>query len=78
MGTINFIVCAKWSTTNGVLKNEWNTTVASGISLQGLEADEQIKRDAKDILEQLLEIYKVNIRKELVYDKTNRTVTLEG
>lgn len=78
MGIINFIVCAKWSDSSGVIKNEWNTTVASGTSLQGLEADEQVKQDAKDILEQLLGMYKVNIKKELLYNKTNRTVTLEG
>lgn len=78
MGVINFVVCAKWSDSNGVIKNEWNTTIASGTSLQGLEADEQVKQDAKDILEQLLGMYKVNIKKELLYNKTNRTVTLEG
>lgn len=78
MGTVSFVVCAKWSTSSGVLTNEWNTTLATGTSLQGLEADEQVKHDSHDILEQLVSMYNVSVRKELQYNSQKRTVSLKG
>lgn len=77
-GIINFIVCAKWSATNGIIENEWNTTLASGTSLQGLEAEEQVKHEARDILEQLLNLYNLSVKKELQYSSETRQVKLKG
>lgn len=76
-GTLHFIVCAKWSK-DGVVTNEWNTTLADGTSLQGLNADEQIQEEKKDILEQLLQMYEVNVKKTLVYNSIKRAIKLEG
>ena len=76
-GTIHFVVCAKWSK-DGVVTNEWNTTLAEGTSLQGLEADEQIQEEKKDILEQLLQLFESNVKKTLVYESVERIIKLEG
>ena len=42
-GEIYFAVCAKWSS-GGIVTNKWNTTLSRGMSLQGLDADEQVKK----------------------------------
>lgn len=76
-GEINFIICAKWSDKENVL-NEWNTTLAQGTSLQGLEATQQLQDNYSDLLEQLINIIDTNIKKKLVYDKNKRNVILEG
>lgn len=48
-GQIKFIVCAK----NGATA-EWNTTLAEGTVLEGLEATEEIVEKNPDIIEQIL------------------------
>lgn len=48
-GQIKFIVCAK----NGVT-TEWNTTLAEGTVLEGLEATDEIVARNPDIIEQIL------------------------
>ena len=48
-GQIKFIVCAK----NGATA-EWNTTLAEGTVLEGLEAAEEIVKKNPDIIEQIL------------------------
>lgn len=53
-GQVNFIVCAKISNENGIIQQEWNTTVATAISLVGLEAIAQIEQENYDILEEIL------------------------
>lgn len=53
-GQVSFIVCAKISNENGVIQQEWNTTVATAISLVGLEAIAQIEQENYDILEEIL------------------------
>lgn len=53
-GQVNFIVCAKISNENGIIQKEWNTTVATAISLVGLEAIAQIEQENYDILEEIL------------------------
>ena len=76
-GNISFIVLAKWSDSKGIVTNRFNTTLATGISLQGLDADEQVQRTQYDILEQLLHLYNVNVSKQLIYDKTNKSILLK-
>ena len=49
-GIISFIVCAIKIKSDGTITNEWNTTLANGIVLEGLEANgtqeqEQVARD---------------------------------
>ena len=55
-GKVKFIVCAIRTQADGTTKNEWNTTLAEGISLEGLEVDilEEEFEEPKDIVLQLL------------------------
>lgn len=48
-GQVKFILCAKKDTTL-----EWNTTLAEGVVLEGLEATEEVVKKNPDIIEQIL------------------------
>lgn len=55
-GIISFIVCAIKTKSDGTITNEWNTTLANGIVLDGLEANgtqeqEEVARDYYNQLE---------------------------
>lgn len=55
-GIISFVVCAIKTKSDGTITNEWNTTLANGIVLEGLEADgtqeqEEVARDYYNQLE---------------------------
>lgn len=55
-GVISFVVCAIKTNTDGTITNEWNTTLANGIVLEGLEVNgtqeqEQVARDYYNQLE---------------------------
>lgn len=55
-GVISFIVCAIKTGTDGIITNEWNTTLANGIVLDGLEVSgtqeqEEVARDYYNQLE---------------------------
>lgn len=54
-GNIYFIVCAVKSDSNGNITNEWNTTLAEGKVLEGLEVEtnQEQQYQASDYLEQL-------------------------
>ena len=55
-GTVKFIVCAVRTGDDGMVSNEWNTTIASAEVLEGLEVDFSSIPDeeGKDLLESLL------------------------
>lgn len=55
-GMVNFIICAIRTQSDGSIKNEWNTTLAEGTVLEGLEVDisEEEFEEPKDIVLQLL------------------------
>lgn len=55
-GTVKFIICAIRTQSDGSIKNEWNTTLAEGKVLEGLEVDisEEEFEEPKDIVLQLL------------------------
>lgn len=54
-GHISFVVCAVKSSTTGVVKNEWNTTLNKDCEvLEGLEVTEQIAQENPDIIEYIL------------------------
>ena len=53
-GQIKFIVCAKKADSSGNLVNEWNTTLAEGTVLEGLEATNEVVARNPDIIEQIL------------------------
>lgn len=53
-GQLKFIVCAKKADSSGNLVNEWNTTLAEGTVLEGLEAADEVVDRNPDIIEQIL------------------------
>jgi len=53
-GQVKFIVCAKKADSSGNLVNEWNTTLAEGTVLEGLEATDEVVERNPDIIEQIL------------------------
>lgn len=54
-GIISFIVCAIKTGTDGTITNEWNTTLANGIVLDGLEVSgtQEQEKEAYDYYKQL-------------------------
>lgn len=76
-GTIYFIVCCKWSDTDGNILNEWNTTLASGECLEGLEATGTTAIKYADIIEQLLNLFQTNVESDMSYDSTTRVIKLK-
>lgn len=54
-GIISFVVCAIKTNSDGIITNEWNTTLANGIVLEGLEANgtQEQEEVAKDYYNQL-------------------------
>ena len=54
-GIISFIVCAIKIGTDGIITNEWNTTLANGIVLDGLEVSgtQEQEKEAYDYYKQL-------------------------
>lgn len=59
MGDVDFIVCAIKTQPDGTLINEWNTTIATVQTLEGLEPEpvtEEETEQARDLLTQLLSV----------------------
>lgn len=62
-GAIMFIICAVSTDAEGNVKNEWNTTLATGMVLAGLEVDApEIPEDVTDVVSQLLDIVNNSIK----------------
>lgn len=53
-GSIRFIVCLKRADTEGVVQQEFNTTIAQLTVLEGLETTEAVVAENPDIIEQIL------------------------
>lgn len=53
-GNIRFIACLKKTDAEGVVQQEFNTTVATLSVLEGLETTEQVIQENPDIIEQIL------------------------
>lgn len=55
-GTITFIVCAVTAESNGEITTEWNTTISTSQSIEGLEVspNENEEEQARDLLTELL------------------------
>lgn len=75
-GTVRFIFCAKKADSSGNLVNEWNTTVAEGEVIEGLEATTTVADNNPDIIEQMLTLLK-NVSDEPVFTeaRTRENVT---
>ena len=59
MGDVDFVVCAIKTQPDGTLTNEWNTTIATVQTLEGLEPEpvtEEETEQARDLLTQLLSV----------------------
>ena len=52
-GTVSFNICAVLTDEAGLIINEWNTTLATGKVLEGLEATPVITSEAYDVIAQL-------------------------
>lgn len=72
-GTITFIVCAVTAESNGEITTEWNTTIATSQSIEGLEVspNENEEEQARDLLTELLSI--INVAKEEVIEASEQT-----
>lgn len=91
-GIISFIVCAIKIGTDGIITNEWNTTLENGIVLDGLEVSgtQEQEEEVRDYYKQLeAELLRVaneqkaeleNIAKSVAiyYDSTKRAVVFGG
>lgn len=91
-GTISFIVCAIKTNSDGTITNEWNTTLANGLVLEGLEVNgtqeqEQVARDYYNQLEaellrvaneQKKELENITKNVTVYYDSTKRAVVFGG
>ena len=75
-GTVRFVFCAKKADNSGNLVNEWNTTVAEGEVIEGLEATATVADNNPDIIEQMLTLLK-NVSDEPVFTeaRTRENVT---
>lgn len=77
-GDVLFVVCARWSSSDGTETNRWHTTLAKGINLEGLETDPIVLERYPDIFEQLLNMYETNVKKQLIYNSTDMVVNLKN
>lgn len=69
-GTVQFIVCLRKLSgeDDGVVEKEFNTTIARGTVLAGLEVDDPIDPDAYSVLSH------IRVLEEICVDSANRTV----
>lgn len=78
-GIISFIVCAIKTNTDGTITNEWNTTIANGLVLDGLEVNgtQEQEEVAKDYYNQLeAELLKVaNEQKAEIEKKAQEVIS---
>lgn len=72
-GIITFIVCAVTANEDGTITNEWNTTLATAQSLEGLEVElsEEEQEQIKDIL------LEVQFIRDNVSDMNDNVIALE-
>lgn len=73
-GAVKFIVCAVRTGDDGMVSNEWNTTIASAEVLEGLEVDFSSIPDeeGKDLLESLIAQSQVKIQEVEIATQTAR------
>lgn len=72
-GTVDFIVCAMRTKSDGTISNEWNTTLCKGNVLEGLEVDNpEVDEETVDLVDQLVSIVKTNMAE--VEETTSRVL----
>lgn len=70
-GVVKYSICAKKLNRDSI-SNEWNTTIANGVVIQGLEATQAIVEENSDIIEAILSKAHTHANK-LVLDKFAET-----
>lgn len=73
-GQVKFIVCTKKADSSGNLVNEWNTTLAEGTVLEGLEAAGEVAERNPDIIEQIL-IRLDNVTEPVIQESSAKRIT---
>lgn len=72
-GTVDFIVCAMRTKSDGTISKEWNTTLCKGNVLEGLEVDNpEVEEETVDLVDQLVSIVKTNMAE--VEETTSRVL----
>jgi hypothetical protein len=78
-GVVKYSFCAK-KLDGDTISNEWNTTIANGLVIQGLEATREIIEENPDIIETLLTKSHVHINKAILdkFAETDGKPTYNG
>ena len=64
-GVVNYSLCAK-KLNGDIISNEWNTTIANGTVIQGLEATQEIIDEHPDMIEMLLSQAHTHTNKDIL------------
>ena len=78
-GVVKYSICAK-KLNGDSISNEWNTTIANGVVIQGLEATQAIVEENPDIIEAILSKAHTHVNKSVLdkFDESNGKPTYDG
>ena len=78
-GVVKYSICAK-KLNGDSISNEWNTTIANGVVIQGLEATQAIIEENPDIIEAILSKAHTHANKSVLdkFAETNGKPTYDG
>ena len=78
-GVVKYSICAK-KLNGDSISNEWNTTIANGVVIQGLEATQAIVEENPDIIEAILSKAHTHANKSVLdkFDESNGKPTYDG
>lgn len=78
-GVVKYSICAK-KLNGDSISNEWNTTIANGVVIQGLEATQAIVEENSDIIEAILSKAHTHANKSVLdkFAETNGKPTYDG
>lgn len=78
-GVVNYSLCAK-KLNGDIISNEWNTTIANGTVIQGLEATQEIIDEHPDMIEMLRSQAHTHENKSVLdkFDEVNGKPTYDG
>ena len=78
-GVVKYSLCAK-KLNGDSISNEWNTTIANGVVIQGLEATQAIVEENPDIIEAILSKAHTHANKSVLdkFAETNGKPTYDG
>lgn len=78
-GVVKYSICAK-KLNGDSISNEWNTTIANGVVIQGLEATQAIVEENSDIIEAILSKAHTHANKSMLdkFAESNGKPTYDG